>query len=469
MAIDYRKPGRGPATGGRLVPCLQATSSGAAYGALTFRVGTADETVPTRGTTHLVEHLVMRHAHVVDLRCNASVGLTRTTFWAAGTEAEVEGFLGRVQEALLDLPVRHLDSERALIAVEEEHHPVAVPSPVQHFGAQRYGVVVFEQQLDHLTPEHLRSWVRDRFTAGNAVQVLVGADRGRCAVRLPDGPSHPEPPVPAPGRARVHVDPTERTVCLTALLPTSWAVPVLAAVLDRAVANRLRHREHLAYGAGAGHLRITLDTTMLTVTSDCVPGREADLVAALLDELRRLSTDLDGETVLRAVGRVVEGAEEDAGSTGLTEEAWRLLHGRDVPASVQTLERDLDALTTDDLRELLRTVLDTAVLRTPVPVPTPPGFALEGPSTPEPWPGREFTRADGLCATVSARGLQVGDVQVTWGSLVAAFVDGDDWSLVSRRGVRIDLRPGEFGAPFLAELRDRVPTSVRIDGPPRRT
>ncbi|WP_380172963.1 insulinase family protein [Kineococcus sp. DHX-1] len=463
MTIDYRKPGRAPAAGGRLVPCLQATSSGTAYGALTFRVGTADETVPTRGVTHLVEHLVMRHAHVVDLRCNASVGLVHTTFWAVGHEDDVVGFLRRVEEALRDLPVRHLDSERALIAVEEEHHPVTVPSPVQHFGAQRYGVVAFEQQLDHLGPDLLRAWVRERFTAANAVQTLVGVDRGRGAVRLPDGRFHPEPPVPAASGARLHVDPGERTVSLTALLPAGWAVPVLAAVLDRAVTNRLRHHEHLAYGAGAGHLRITFDTSMLTITSDCVPGREADLVAALLHELRRLEADLDEDTVLRAVGRVVDQAEEDAGSTGLTEEAWRLLHGRDVPASVTTLQRDLDALTTDDLRHLLRTVLTTGVLRTPVPVPAPPGFAVEGPTAPELWPGREFARADGVCATVSARGLQLGEVQVTWSSLVAAYVSGDLWTLVSRRGVRLDLRPGDFGAEFLGELRDRVPTAVRID------
>ncbi len=120
-------------------------------------------------------------------------------------------------------------------------------------------------------------------------------------------------------------------------------------------------------------------------------------------------------------------------------------------------------LTTQDLRRLLRTVLDTGVLRTPVPVPAPAGFHLDTPAAVEPWPGREFTAADGRRATVSARGLQVGDVQVTWSSLVAAYVSGDRWSLVSRRGLRLDLRPGEFGAEFLAELRDRVPTSVRID------
>lgn len=128
-----------------------------------------------------------------------------------------------------------------------------------------------------------------------------------------------------------------------------------------------------------------------------------------------------------------------------------------------TLQRDLDALTTDDLRRLLRTVLDTGVLRTPVPVPAPASFPVDAPPAVESWPGREFVGADGVRATVSARGLQVGDVQVTWSSLVAAYVGGDSWTLVSRRGLRLDLRPGEFGPEFLDELRDRVPTAVRID------
>ncbi|MEZ0491757.1 hypothetical protein AB2L28_05845 [Kineococcus sp. TBRC 1896] len=43
MTTDHRELGRVPADGGRLDPRLQATSSGTAHGALTSRVGTADE------------------------------------------------------------------------------------------------------------------------------------------------------------------------------------------------------------------------------------------------------------------------------------------------------------------------------------------------------------------------------------------------------------------------------------------
>jgi predicted Zn-dependent peptidase len=472
VAIDYRKPGTtGPVPPGRLVTCVQATTSGPSYGSLTFRVGMADESVPTRGITHLVEHLVMRESFDLDVRSNASVGLTRTTFWAAGDEVEVITFLQRVQRALTNVPVQHLASERDLIAVEEEHHAVSLPSPVQHFGAQRYGVVWFEQQLAHLGPEQVRAWVAERFTAANAVLTLVGVDRGRAGIRLPEGRFFPEPPVhQTNSRPTLHVDPSERTISLTALLPTSWSASVLAAVLDRAVMNRLRHVEHLAYGAGATELRINLDTTMVSITSDCIAGREGDLVDALLDELDRLTRELDDDLVLRAVGRTVADAEN---TSALTEEALRVLHGRPLPAALGTMEPDLDALTVASLQELLRSFRAACVLRTPVPVQPAGDWQVVGAATGGRWSGRTFS--DGArTLTVAGNGLQIStpgfDQQITWSSITAAFVTDDLWTLVSRKGVRVDVRPGEFrgSAELAAELGDRVPTAARLPGPWRK-
>lgn len=467
MPIDYRRPGRPlPADAGRLVTCVQAAGSGTAYGALTFRVGTADESAPTRGITHLVEHLVMREAHAVDVRCNASVGLVRTTFWAGGEEADVVAFLQRVRRALVALPVQHLASERDLIAVEEAHHTVTLPSPVQHFGTQRYGVVWFGQQLAHLTPQQLTDWVGTRFTAANAVQTLVGVDRGRAAVRLPEGRFHPEPPVhPTHEGPVLHVDPGERTICLTALTPRTWAVPVLVAVLDRAVMNRLRHVEHLAYGAGAQELPVNVDTSMVSITSDCIPGREAELVDALLAELEDLSRGIDDDAALRAVGRVVADAQE---ASRLEEETLEVLHGRDLPASLATMETDLDAVTTATLTGLLRELLATCVLRTPVPV-QPRGPWRSAPDRPaQSWSGRTVPAATGTRRlTVAGSGLEVsgpeGRTQITWSSITAAFVSEDVWTLVSRRGLRVDVRPAEFPG-VLAELQDRVPTAARVPG-----
>jgi zinc protease len=474
VPIDYRKPARacdGPA--GRLVRSVHAPTSGAAYGALTFRVGTADESVPVRGITHLVEHLVMREAHHVDLRCNAGVDLVRTTFWAVGEPDDVAGFLRRVGAALLRLPVQHLASERDLIAVEEEHHPVSLPSPVQHFGAQRYGVVHFEQRVADLGAEQLTAWVRERFTADDAVLALAGVEPHRVPLRLPPGRFHPEPPVHRRREGPVlHVDPAEKTITLTALTPAAWAVAVLVGVLDRAVMNRLRHVEHLAYGAGAREVRVNSTTTMVSITSDCVPGREQQLVEALLDELDRLTRDLDDDLVLRSMRRVLDEAGEAPAVAELTERALHVLHGCPPPASSATLEAELDAVTTASLQGLLRDLLADCVLRTPVPVRPPGAWRADGDLPVEPWSGgRTFPALDGVRRlTASARGLQEGARQLTWSSIAAAFVTDEQWTLVSRRGARLDVRPDDWheGAELLATLQDLVPSAVRVPGPWRR-
>lgn len=477
MPLDHRRKPRSAPAGSELVRCVHVPSTGRAHGALTVRVGAADESVPVRGITHLVEHLVMRAAHDVDLRCNASVDLTRTTFWATGTEAEVAGFLDRVGRALLDVPVEHLDSERELIGVEEEHHPTGLPSPVQHFGAQRYGVVHFEQQLDHVDAEQVRSWVRDRFTAANAVLTLVGVDPRRVPLHLPPGRPHPEPPVPGrPAGPTLHVDPSERTTTLTALLPSSWELEVLLGVLDRAVANRLRHVEHLAYGARADGVRITRETTMVVLTSDCVPGREDLLVAALLDELHGLVRRLDDDLVLRAVARTVAAATEGAASAGVTEAALDLLHGGPAPVRPATMEAELEAMTTGSLQDLLRRLLADCVLRTPVPVHPPGTWRTDDGPAPATWTaGRTFASTDGTRRlALSSQGLTetgpAGTRQLTWSSIVAAFTTAESWTLVSRRGVHLDVRPADWAGAreLLAELGDRVPTAARVPGRWRR-
>lgn len=474
VPIDYRRRTASPGEPEvRPVRTVHVPTCGAAYGALTFRVGTADESVPLRGITHLVEHLVMREAHNVDVRCNAGVDLARTTFWASGDEADVVDFLRRVERGIRVLPVQHLASERDLIAVEEEHHAVSLPSPVQHFGAQRYGVVWFEQQLAHLEPAHLTAWVRERFTADNAVLTLAGVEPHRVALRLPAGRFHPEPPVHRRTEGpTLHVEPTEKTTTLTALTAASWQVPVLVGVLDRAVMNRLRHVEHLAYGAGAREVRVNSTTSMVVMTSDCVPGREPELVDALLDELRSLTSQVPEDLVMRSMRRVVDDAEEGSAMRELTERAMHVLHGTAPPVSSATMESELEVITAASLRDLLRELLANCVLRTPVPVRPRGSWRRDGDAPVQTWAGtRAFVSIDGTRRLeLSGNGLQDGAHQLTWSSLTAAFVTDDVWTLVSRRGVRLDVRPGEWrtGGELLAELRDRVPTAVRLPGPWRR-
>jgi predicted Zn-dependent peptidase len=101
------------------VPVLWAEAPGPFTGALVFRAGGVDETLPTAGVSHLVEHLALFTAGTRRFTVNGFVEGTRTAFWASGTRDEVTGFLTDVARALGDLPLERLDAERRVLRTEE--------------------------------------------------------------------------------------------------------------------------------------------------------------------------------------------------------------------------------------------------------------------------------------------------------------------------------------------------------------
>ena len=77
---------------------------------LSFRVGMADETLATRGITHMVEHLALHRAGLSDYHANGSTGGSVTTFHVGGkTERAVE-FIELACRSLNDLPLEPLGS-----------------------------------------------------------------------------------------------------------------------------------------------------------------------------------------------------------------------------------------------------------------------------------------------------------------------------------------------------------------------
>src|SRR5438034_9740000 len=90
------------------VPVFTLSVPGPLRAMLAFRVGVVDETLPTRGITHLTEHLAMfrlmesgarhRQEHI-----NARVEPMRTRFFATGTPEEILAFLRDVCAGLANL------------------------------------------------------------------------------------------------------------------------------------------------------------------------------------------------------------------------------------------------------------------------------------------------------------------------------------------------------------------------------
>lgn len=85
---------------------------------LVFGCGARDESFPTIGVTHMVEHLAMSTLPKAHHPRNASVGLDTTEFMAEGRPDQITAFLDGICRALTDLPLGRLDSERGVLEAE---------------------------------------------------------------------------------------------------------------------------------------------------------------------------------------------------------------------------------------------------------------------------------------------------------------------------------------------------------------
>ena len=71
------------------VPTLLAATGGPMHAGLTFRVGTADETLARSGITHLIEHLALAPLGLADYHVNGATAPAFTTFHTQGSEADI--------------------------------------------------------------------------------------------------------------------------------------------------------------------------------------------------------------------------------------------------------------------------------------------------------------------------------------------------------------------------------------------
>ena len=127
------------------IPTLFARRDGPTAAGITFRVGTADEAVATRGITHVVEHLALHRAGLSDYHANGQTAATGTTFHVVGDDEQVRQFLQLACQSLTDLPLDRLDLERAVIRTEAAGRGAPPDLGLWRHGAQGYGVSYYPE------------------------------------------------------------------------------------------------------------------------------------------------------------------------------------------------------------------------------------------------------------------------------------------------------------------------------------
>jgi zinc protease len=418
------------------VPTYYASSQLPFTASLVFRVGRADEPLPSAGITHLVEHLAMPIDEAHGLDANATVEGSLTHFYASGPEETVAEYLEAVARSLADLPLERLDTERRILQTEAQGRVspgVVGLALLLRYGARNHGLVGLpEYGLTRLSADDVASWASERFTRENAVLWLTGAPPKGLRLPLRDGRLIASP-TPAPidylEPPCVYDRTLDQDVVLACTGRRSVALVDALIIAERRLRRRIRFEQGLSYSVDALYEPLTANEAHLVFTADSMEDSTTAVQDALLETLRELARHGPTPDELR---REVELARRrladthDVGSS-LYYAATTELFGTK-PDSPAELIAEHESLTPEDVAHALEEALSTSLLIVPFETKgSVDGFRPYPTSSPRPVAGTQYRR----------RGLRLrrdpSQPQLIVGDEGIATIAGDD-----RGAVRFD-------------------------------
>lgn len=260
---------------------------------LIFAVGGRDETMPTVGSLHALEHLAMSEVRRTPLDINGSVDAMTTQFTAYGRSVLAGPWLARLCHALTNPPTDRLDREAAVLIAEGEG---------SGFGADPLDLVRFGNRdlamgaAPHPSPRSLnRVLLRDDahrwFSRSNAVLVIDGP-LPELRLPLPDsGPLKRHRPSPRSFARPEVVLADAGCVAVSLVLPPpdpAGLDALTCRLLENRISEVVRHDGGLAYHV-EGQARPTIDRrTLVTLLAEPGPGQEIAASAAFLGAVQSL-------------------------------------------------------------------------------------------------------------------------------------------------------------------------------------
>jgi zinc protease len=455
---------------------LYAHRPGRATGGLVFRVGYADETLPTSGTTALVVALALRAVERPGLEVAASVGPVVTEVRVSGSDDRVRTTLRDLSRALADLPVRHRGTETR--ALRERATDGAVLPPWR-YGLQGYGLGPGEYTgLYRATDEHLRAWARERFAGSNAVAWFTGETAPDLDLPLPDAmgaAALPPPPVHGPTQPLPADAPAGGTKVLwDALVPDVPAAVVLAEVARRALFKNLRHDRGWTYDVSASVDALDGERATLQIAAGLRGETAAAATGEFLDTWGRLRYAVEADELEVARAHLLVAFDEPHQEAAwLPDAAVRTLLGRPVPTPAER-RAAIAAVTAADVLSLAHQAWDSGLLVAPVSSGWA-GTSLITRGAGEPVTGRALERIDAdATIVVGDAGATLRDgrarttVRFDETAVLLAHPDGGRL-LVGLDGAQIPFEPtlhDDLDGSQIAELVDRhVPEDLTVHVP----
>lgn len=260
--------------------------------ALVFRTGSADESLPIAGITHLIEHLTLTSLGHRPFSYNGFVSPLLTVFHAEGRVEDAVLFINTVCAALCTPALERIDHEKKVLLAEEA--ATQRGSWANHlsarYGATGPGIVDYLQLgLRTIDVDAVHAWAVERFNADNCalwtsfaptpdLRPTLGAGAHRAA-------ADPSPlPISFPNR----VGSRAAGVGVTMTGERSYAWSTAGRILQRRLFERLRMSMAVAYNPTVWYERLGANTAHLLVRSDTRPEDAAQVADAMLDEIRQL-------------------------------------------------------------------------------------------------------------------------------------------------------------------------------------
>lgn len=354
------------------VPTVWADVGGPLRVSLGFRCGIANETMPRRGITHLVEHLALFGMHDRPYRLNGAVDLTRTSFYATGDDDEMTEFLASVCTALGALPSDRVEVERNILRAEADGRGTTYRDTLLYwrYGAQAHGLAPVEELgLRWLDATAVQWWAGQRFTRQNAVLVLSGPPPAGLWLPLADGDAHPavEPEVVepiVPGWATAN----GCGVAMSAVVPSSPAAGLACRFVDEELGRVLRFERGITYTVGGAYERITAGSSHAVFSVESEQSRHAELTEAFVEVLERVAAEGPSQEYLdrslAQVERALRDEEEEFVVGHMDRQAAQYLLGGP-RRSVADVLAETHRVTRDDVATALRAIEESALYLLP--------------------------------------------------------------------------------------------------------
>jgi len=259
---------------------------GAFRAVLAFRIGMADETLPTRGICHLVEHLAIEpqprlYAH------NGWCSIDSTGFWAEGDRDEVLEYLEGVVRRLHPLPRDRMVAERQILATEGSQRGGSIVTALLscRWGARTYGAASYDEYgLFRLSEDEAQAWAGRFFVADNAVLFMTGEPPEGFSLELPRGERHTLPAAESISGLQLPtgISLGQGGVGVGMEVDRSPGTGLALALLASAATARLRHELGVTYHVGADYQLAGPDQAHLTIAADCLDTNAEQVASTLL-------------------------------------------------------------------------------------------------------------------------------------------------------------------------------------------